>query len=81
MIRYRQSLNNKRDLQVRIYQKSLLEEDKSRNIYLEKKMDKDILNKLKIRKKEEYDIEQKKNDIKELDEIAQTMYLNKNQEG
>lgn len=80
MIRYRQSLNNKRDLQVRIYQKSVLEEDKYRNIYLEKKMDKDILNKLKIRRKEEYDVEQKKNDIKELDEIAQIMYLNKKEE-
>jgi flagellar FliJ protein len=80
MIRYRQSLNNKRDLQVRIYQKSVLEEDKYRNVYLEKKMDKDILNKLKIRRKEEYDVEQKKNDIKELDEIAQIMYLNKKEE-
>lgn len=77
MIRYRQSLKNKRDLQVRIYQKSLAEEDKARNFYLRKKMDKDILDKLKLKRKEEYNIERKKQDIKQLDEIAQNMYLNK----
>lgn len=80
MIRYRQSLKNKRDLQVRIYQKSLAEEDKARNFYLRKKMDKDILDKLKLKRKEEYNIERKKQDIKQLDEIAQNMYLNKKEE-
>lgn len=76
MIKYRQFLNNKRDLQVKIYRKAVLEEDKARENYLEKKMDKDILNKLKIRRKEEYDFEQKKYDIKLMDEIAQNMYIN-----
>lgn len=80
MIRYRQSLKNKRDLQVRIYQNAILEEDKARNNYLKKKMDKDILDKLKIRKKEEFDFAMKKNDIKEIDEIAQKMYINKKEE-
>lgn len=80
MIRYRQSLKNKRDLQVRIYQKALMDEDKARKFYLEKKMDKDILDKLKLRRKEEYNIERKKHDIKQLDEIAQNMYLNKKEE-
>ncbi|MGM0640555.1 MAG: flagellar export protein FliJ [Thermotogota bacterium] len=80
MIRYRQSLKNKRDLQVRIYQNAILEEDKARNNYLKKKMDKDILDKLKLRKKEEFDFAMKKNDIKEIDEIAQKMYINKKEE-
>jgi flagellar FliJ protein len=80
MIRYRQSLKNKRELQVRIYQKALMDEDKARIFYLEKKMDKDILDKLKLRRKEEYNIERKKYDIKQLDEIAQNMYLNKKEE-
>jgi flagellar FliJ protein len=65
---------------VRIYQKSLAEEDKARNFYLRKKMDKDILDKLKLKRKEEYNIERKKQDIKQLDEIAQNMYLNKKEE-
>jgi flagellar FliJ protein len=80
MIRYRQSLKNRRELQVRIYQKALMDEDKARIFYLEKKMDKDILDKLKLRRKEEYNIERKKHDIKQLDEIAQNMYLNKKEE-
>jgi flagellar biosynthesis chaperone FliJ len=43
-------------------------------------MDKDILDKLKLKRKEEYNIERKKQDIKQLDEIAQNMYLNKKEE-
>ncbi len=80
MIRYRQSLKNKRDLQVRVYQNAILEEDKAREAYLKKKMDKDILDKLKLRKKEEFDFAMKKHDIKEIDEIAQKMYINKKEE-
>lgn len=80
MIRYRQSLKNKRDEQVKIYQKSINEEDIAREFYLKKKMDKDILDKLKLRKKEEFNFAQKKQDIKEIDEIAQKMYINKKEE-
>ena len=80
LIEYREYLKKERVKLIKLYQIKLREEESAREDYLEAKKEKDILDKLKQRKLENYNYEMKLSEIKELDEIAQKMYVQKNKE-
>jgi flagellar FliJ protein len=74
LIEYRKSLNEKLDNLHLELKKREIEEEIARNDYIEAKKEKDVLEKLKDKRYEEYKIEEKRLDIKELDELARNAY-------
>lgn len=74
LIEYRKSLNEKLDNLHLELKKREIEEEIARNDYIEAKKEKDVLEKLKEKRYEEYKIEEKRLDIKELDEVARNAY-------
>lgn len=74
LIEYRESLNEKIDNLYLELKKREIEEEIARNDYIEAKKEKDVLEKLKDKRYEEYKIQEKRLDIKELDEVARNAY-------
>jgi len=74
LIEYRESLNEKLDNLYLELKKREIEEEIARNDYIEAKKEKDVLEKLKDKRYEEYKIQEKRLDIKELDEVARNAY-------
>lgn len=74
LIEYRKSLNEKLDNLYLELKKREIEEEIARNDYIEAKKEKDVLEKLKDKRYEEYKIQEKRLDIKELDEVARNAY-------
>lgn len=77
MIDYKKQLNSLlSNLAMKLNQK-IQEEEIARNNYLNAKKEKDVLQKLQDRRFESYKTDEKRKDIKELDEIAQINYFTK----
>ncbi|PNR92865.1 flagellar export protein FliJ [Petrotoga sp. 9PWA.NaAc.5.4] len=77
MIDYKKQLNSLlSNLVIKLNQK-IQEEEIARNNYLNAKKEKDVLQKLQERRFESYKTDEKRKDIKELDEIAQMNYFTK----
>ncbi|MGY4686355.1 flagellar export protein FliJ [Petrotoga sp. DB-2] len=70
MIEYKNYLNEQLSLLHSVLQEKLEEEEIARQNYLKAKNEKDILQKLKDKRFDDFKIQEKRADIKELDEIA-----------
>jgi flagellar FliJ protein len=80
MIDYKKQLNSLlSNLVIKLNQK-IREEEIARNNYLNAKKEKDVLQKLQDRRFESYKTDEKRKDIKELDEIAQINYFTRGRE-
>jgi flagellar FliJ protein len=79
MIEYKKYLNDQLNNLFVDLHKKIQEEEEALENYLKAKREKDVLQKLKDKRLEDYRIEEKRQEIKDLDEIARINYIINNE--
>lgn len=79
MIEYKKYLNDQLNSLFKELNKKIKEEEEALENYLQAKREKDILQKLKDKRLEDYRIEEKRQEIKDLDEVARINYIINNE--
>lgn len=79
MIEYKKNLNDQLNSLFKELNKKIKEEEEALENYLQAKREKDILQKLKDKRLEDYRIEEKRQEIKDLDEVARINYIINNE--
>jgi len=79
MIEYKKYLNDQLNSLFKELNKKIKEEEEALENYLQAKREKDILQKLKDKRLEDYRIEEKRQEIKDLDEVASINYIINNE--
>lgn len=79
MIEYKKYLNDQLNSLFKKLNEKIKEEEEALENYLQAKREKDILQKLKDKRLEDYRIEEKRQEIKDLDEVARINYIINNE--
>lgn len=79
MIEYKKNLNDQLNSLFKKLNEKIKEEEEALENYLQAKREKDILQKLKDKRLEDYRIEEKRQEIKDLDEVARINYIINNE--